>query len=98
MSGCRLGPQRLLQGRSEVTEAHPKGVVGREGAGLAGVSLPGLGGLPHPPLLPTGQPSPSEAGKASDADDIQVLEPEKAKPSALPQLAQRPGLPCFQGL
>lgn len=44
---ARFPGQKLLQGRSKATGAHPKGVVGREVVGLAGGS--------HPP----GRPSPS---------------------------------------
>lgn len=66
--------QRLFQGRSDTTEAQCYPPPG----GRKEESLPGLGGLPHPsPASHRAAVSVPQARKAKDADNIQVLGPEK---------------------
>lgn len=86
---------RLVQGRSEATEAQCCPLGGRRGS-LAPTPSPGV--LPHPTPA-SHRAAPSEAGKANDADDVQILEPDREVGHlALPQLAQRGDFSCFQGL
>ena len=75
-------------------EATPREWLAGRWWGWQGVPHPPA--RPSPPLLPTEQQSPSEAGKITDTSDIQVLEPEKAslqlsssRPKGLDLLASR---------